>query len=509
MKKSKFSPRFPWQHSGWLWVVTPLLLSVALLTSMNPPYWFEAIPRVWTDEAMKTRELPNPKPEYSAQPVSEAYYYAMPERVIYKSYPVYHPDSEPEGYWEWLNNLEAEIVWDASKLKTEEDWIKAGEMLFDAAIDTLGAVFTNHHVRNPEFYTYTEMPLTPEGVMPFAKWVVTGKGRVRLGNLSCGMCHTRVMPDGSLLKGAQGNWAGDRASAYALEVDSVSERGVKFLANALFGSPWADGNPHGQMITKGREELLQMLRNAPIGTFGRQGTSILYPPQAPDLIGVKDRKYLDHGGFGQHRGIEDMMRYIAMNQALDFLNFYGDFSPLGITKERLYNGTPIRFAGVQDRYSDEQLFALAKYVYSLNPPLNPNKPTALSERGKVVFAEQGCVTCHTPPLFTNNKLTPADGFNIPDDHYDKYDIFDISVGTDPGYTFNTRRGTGYYKVPSLRGLWYRGPFLHDGSIARLEDLFNPARLQADWKPKPVKGHAFGMNISQQDQQALLAYLQTL
>jgi hypothetical protein len=43
----------------------------------------------------------------------------------------------------------------------------------------------------------------------------------------------------------------------------------------------------------------------------------------------------------------------------------------------------------------------------------------------------------------------------------------------------------------------------------LEDLFNPARLQADWKPKPVKGHAFGMNISQQDQQALLAYLQTL
>lgn len=40
------------------------------------------IPKVWTDEAMKTWELPNPKPEYSPQPVSEEYYYAMAERTI-------------------------------------------------------------------------------------------------------------------------------------------------------------------------------------------------------------------------------------------------------------------------------------------------------------------------------------------------------------------------------------------------------------------------------------------
>jgi len=36
----------------------------------------------------------------------------------------------------------------------------------------------------------------------------------------------------------------------------------------------------------------------------------------------------------------------------------------------------------------------------------------------------------------------------------------------------TRKGTGYYKVPSLRGLWYRGPYEHDGSVATLEDWFD-------------------------------------
>ena len=37
----------------------------------------------------------------------------------------------------------------------------------------------------------------------------------------------------------------------------------------------------------------------------------------------------------------------------------------------------------------------------------------------------------------------------------------------------TRRGTGYYRVPSLKGVWYSGPFEHNGSVATLEDWFDP------------------------------------
>src|SRR3712207_8953345 len=53
----------------------------------------------------------------------------------------------------------------------------------------------------------------------------------------------------------------------------------------------------------------------------------------------------------------------------------------------------------------------------------------------------------------------------------------VSVGTDPGLALHTRKGTGYYKVPSLKGLWYRGRYLHHGAVASLEEMFNPDRSE--------------------------------
>ena len=111
----------------------------------------------------------------------------------------------------------------------------------------------------------------------------------------------------------------------------------------------------------------------------------------------------------------------------------------------------------------------------MTPPANPNPFDARARRGQEVFAASGCARCHTPPLYTANKLVPADGFTPPADHYKRYDILDVRVGTDPALTMTTRRGTGYYKIPSLKGVWYRGPFEHNGSVATLEDWFDPRR----------------------------------
>jgi len=136
-----------------------------------------------------------------------------------------------------------------------------------------------------------------------------------------------------------------------------------------------------------------------------------------------------------------------------------------------------------------------------------------------VFQREGCATCHAPPLYTNNKLTPAQGFTIPEDHRARFDVLPISVGTDPTLTFTTRRGTGYYKVPSLKGGWYRGPFEHNGSVATLEDWFDPSRLRDDYVPtgwkgygvetRAVKGHEFGLKLPAQDKAALIAFLKAL
>ena len=56
-----------------------------------------------------------------------------------------------------------------------------------------------------------------------------------------------------------------------------------------------------------------------------------------------------------------------------------------------------------------------------------------------------------PPLYTNNKLIPVDGFNPSAADKARFDILDRRVGTDPRYALQTRKGTGYYKVPSLKG----------------------------------------------------------
>jgi hypothetical protein len=74
--------------------------------------------------------------------------------------------------------------------------------------------------------------------------------------------------------------------------------------------------------------------------------------------------------------------------------------------------------------------------------------------------------------YTSNKLTLAQGFSPPTDVPSTLDIVRLSVGTDPNLALMTRKGTGYYKVPSLKGVWYRGRFTHDGSVASLEEMFD-------------------------------------
>jgi Cytochrome c len=202
-----------------------------------------------------------------------------------------------------------------------------------------------------------------------------------------------------------------------------------------------------------------------------------------------------------------------LNQDTQLLARYGDFIPGG----RDFRELPA--PSTLSRYSDEQLYALALYVYSLQPPPNPNKFDALAGRGQKVFESQGCAGCHTPPLYTNNKLTPVEGFTVPDELARKLDILPRVVGTDPNLALRTRRGAGFYKVPSLKGVWYRGPLQHNGAVATLEDWFDPRRLSDDYvltgykpygvKTQAVKGHQFGLQLSDEDKRALIAFLKTL
>jgi hypothetical protein len=281
---------------------------------------------------------------------------------------------------------------------------------------------------------------------------------------------------------------------------------------ALFGAYWIKNGLQQKFEDLGYEEVVKSLTNTFDGVLHRHGTVLGAPTSVPDLYNIKDRKYFDHTGLMRHRNMTDLMLYATLNQQADRYDKYGG--------KVVMANWPNEGGPRLSRYSDAQLYALGQYLYSLKAPENPEKflPTILKQ-GERLFNEQGCVTCHTPPLFTNNMLTPVDGFKVPESHLEKYDIFEVSVETDPALALESRRGTGYYKVPSLIGVWNRTALMHSGNVASLEELFDPARLSDDYIPKgykpgwkathAVKGHPFGLELNAADKTALIAYLKSL
>ena len=466
------------------------------------------IPRVWERSAVETLELPLAVREFSPSHIDETAYYSIPERVIYKSYPVYAPGRGPEGYAERLRTVEPEVAFDPSRLTTGEQWVAAGEIVFNAPTSLHPVFFTADDLGDPDFFRRSGMPVAKDGSVPFARWVVRRKGLVELGSMGCNTCHTRVLKDGTVVPGAQGNNPNDREGALLLRNSAKVVAPEKILAQVLsfarqFEMPWLPDDLNRLTRSMNLEQLIAAGEAIPPGVTARANTSMLLPPQIPDLIGVRDRRYLDHTGLVRHRSIGDLMRYSSLAQDVFSSDRYGaaDVEKLSVPSSR---------------YSDAQLYALSLYLYSLRPPVNPNAFDSSARRGSLLFARERCGECHTPPLYTNNQLIAADGFSP---QPGTPDVSPVRIGVDPRYALQTHKGTGYYKVPSLKGVWYRGPFGHNGSAATLEDWFDPARLHPEYVPtgfkgydgktRSIPGHPFGLRLPPSSRKDLIAFLKTL
>ncbi|WP_422361846.1 cytochrome-c peroxidase [Reichenbachiella sp.] len=85
-------------------------------------------------------------------------------------------------------------------------------------------------------------------------------------------------------------------------------------------------------------------------------------------------------------------------------------------------------------------------------------------QGKKIF-EQNCASCHTPPLFTDNRFH----HNGIEQAYSVENLF-LSTGR-----FRITRDSvdlGKYKTPSLRNLKYTAPYMHDGRFASLSKVLD-------------------------------------
>jgi hypothetical protein len=485
------------------------------------------IPKVWDEAALQDWITPlaglNARPTH----MSAKEYYSMPE-WNFRSYPVYMPGSEPEGYWEMLQHVGPKPLIEPDKLKTEADWIEAGRRVFGEADAPQLTTFDPQVIaqfRRREFLEQQRVRPGPNGTLPF-RWVPTKQGVALSRGGSCGGCHVLQKADGTRIVGASARAEVSRTSPFQAEglrtdfLESANHvlRGAPpfFMGSGALGDwlyqawgvPWLKDDPNLRLknLTPAEYNAL-VVGERQGGAITRWNGSILFPAKMPDLIGIKDRRYIDHTATHLHRGIGDLMRYAAQVTFAEVTDF-GPYRVLAPDTRR-----------VQARWPDAALYALALYIYSLQPPPNPNPFDAKAEAGRKIFVREGCATCHTPPLYTNNKLTLATGFTPPRNNPASLDLLPISVDTDPGLALRTRKGTGYYKVPSLKGLWYRGHYLHDGSVASLEEMFDPDRLKAShvsggWMPAGAKshaiqGHEFGLKLVPDERAQLIAFLRTL
>jgi hypothetical protein len=155
-----------------------------------------------------------------------------------------------------------------------------------------------------------------------------------------------------------------------------------------------------------------------------------------------------------------------------------------------------------DRAKGQFLFgmnAISAWENTLVPPPNktPENQQALAngsvQRGAQIFKDAGCVTCHIPPFFTDNKIHPNSEIGAnPARGESRVALNDLLVAPKL-YSLNTRVPVpanaevldlptegisaspttlpngllpdGGYKTMPLRGLYLSAPYLHDGGVA--------------------------------------------
>ena len=475
------------------------------------------VPKIWDDAALADWATPIAALGVRPGHFTSAEYYKVPADNL-RTYPVYLPGREPAGYWQWLQQQKPAPMVDASSIRTKEDWVAAGERAF-RDLDKPPT-----RTSDPTMIALARDPASFEGVQPQpdgsvldVRWVVTDRG-VQLTTTECGSCHMQVLDNGTvLLAGAAGRFASDahltppgipitRLVAQAL-LEQFEGDPFRVAAWRAVTTPWAPDDRVEHMKDEA-VKLGPVLAGLGSGVVFRINGSPYLGAKIPDLHILHYSRYIEATGTHRLRGPEDVARYAALVNGADSMDF-GSYHFLTPAQRK-----------VRYRYADEVLYAIGMYVMSLEPPKNPNPPPKdLVKRGERVFRREKCGACHPAPNYTTGELTPALGFDVPFDHPNFSDVRDRSVGTDPGLALRTRKGTGFYKIPSLRGLWYRPRLLHDASIVSLEELFEAARLDPSyarkgWRPLDatkgtVPGLEFLTRLSPDDKRALIAFLRSL
>jgi cytochrome c peroxidase len=142
------------------------------------------------------------------------------------------------------------------------------------------------------------------------------------------------------------------------------------------------------------------------------------------------------------------------------------------------------FHYIKFNQADEQKYnAVKAYLSDMVPDPSPyledGNLSASAKRGKELFHSNkaGCYNCHSGAYLTDQKM-----HNIgTKGKYDRTDTFD---------------------TPTLIEAWRTAPYLHDGSVSSLEELFLDGSNTGHW-------HGFARNLNQNELLDLIQYVKSL
>lgn len=126
--------------------------------------------------------------------------------------------------------------------------------------------------------------------------------------------------------------------------------------------------------------------------------------------------------------------------------------------------------------------------------------SAEAKEGWQLFQQKLCITCHTPPLFSNwsfvNAGVEVKEGKIPDGHF--------AVSKAP-------TDMGAFRVPHLRNLKDTDPYLHDGSVKTIEEAVRFMALGGNDNPSlnPLFRAIKAQNVTDDQIQKITAFLESL
>jgi hypothetical protein len=314
-----------------------------------------SIPRTWDSKALEEWATPLAANGQRPGHFTEAEYYRAPIDN-YRTYPVYLPGREPAGYWESLRKLQPQPLVELNLAREPRDWVAAGKRAWNEIDVPFFRLYDAESIamaRSAKYFNSKTEIVQPDGTVAMYRWVVTPQG-IALGITACSSCHTRYLKDGTAIAGPGlarrvTDEVLSRMDAQLLKSSYVGDTPQMALYRQ-FGVPWIPEDIHQSLKQMPGEKVVQLFDAQIPGVTDRPNGSPYYITKVPDLIGIRDRKYIDHTATHQHRGPADLMRYAAVVEYADAMDFGGQ--SLLTTAQRK----------VRVRWPDETLYALSQYI---------------------------------------------------------------------------------------------------------------------------------------------------